>query len=403
VTGRANFVYGPLDIRFGGAVLPRRAIATRGHERRQRAYERARVRRHARWAVLVVPALALFNFMILSVVGGRVAWEVLAIQGSIGLLGGIAHFLLRGPARGHPALIVGVLAAAATAASALVGLTMPSMVAFGAGYLLLTPVTVALLIPWRPAIHLRWLVVHLAIALPALWIMPALAGGDRVALVITALAAAGVSAGGNLLAQHEDARYFRLRRDLIARREALRAANSALEASLRHDPLTGARNRLRLTEDLAEARSVISRTGATWGLLTVDIDRFKQVNDRFGHGHGDLTLRKVVAALSGVLRPGDGVYRTGGEEFVVLLARLSADGVVTLAERLRAAVEAVGLPNPDNTGGKDSPTGGVVTVSVGVVVVGDRDLDSNDDAWLARADRALYAAKAGGRNRIELA
>jgi diguanylate cyclase (GGDEF)-like protein len=355
------------------------------------------MRRHAKWAVLVVPGLALFNFITLSVVGGTVAWEVLAVQGTVGLLGGAAHFLLRGPARGHPALLVGVLAVAATAASALVGLALPSMVAFGAGYLLLIPLAVALLIPWRPAVHLRWLVAHLALALPALWIMPTLAGGDRVALVLTALSSAGVSVAGNFLAHREDARSFWLRRDLVARRAALRAANRALEASLRNDPLTGAGNRLRLTEDLAEARSAISRTAATWGLLTVDIDRFKLVNDRFGHARGDLTLRNVVAALRGVLRPGDDVYRTGGEEFVVLLPRLAAEEIVAVAERLRAAVEAKGLPNPD------SPAGGVVTVSVGVVVVGAGDLDSDDDAWLARADIALYAAKAGGRNRIELA
>ncbi len=104
-------------------------------------------------------------------------------------------------------------------------------------------------------------------------------------------------------------------------------------------------------------------------------------------------LRAVARALSDAIRSGDTMYRYGGEEFLVLLAEQSLDGAARAAERLRAAVEALGLPHPD---------GGAVTVSAGVAGPGSSSSCSSEEL-IELADQALYRAKELGRNRVEIA
>ena len=198
---------------------------------------------------------------------------------------------------------------------------------------------------------------------------------------------------GSLLASHEDRRTFTLRRTLVTRR-AQPQPPIELAASLRHDPLTGSRNRLRLGEDLAAVRSELARDGLPWGLLEVDLDRFKSINDDFGHATGDAVLGAAVQAMKSALRPGDGIYRIGGEEFVVLLARLPAARAMAIAERLRQSVENLAIANP-----RSRPSG-LLTISIGLTVLDADALALDDDGWLARADRALYRAKDEGRNRV---
>jgi diguanylate cyclase (GGDEF)-like protein len=124
-------------------------------------------------------------------------------------------------------------------------------------------------------------------------------------------------------------------------------------------------------------------------LVTFDIDHFKQVNDRFGHGIGDRVLQAVAAECRTVLRPGDILGRLGGEEFGLLLPATDADVAWSCAERVRCAVEDLQRA--------ECPA---VTASFGIA-----SLQHGDDvtSWLARADAALYLAKASGRNRCMLA
>ena len=127
----------------------------------------------------------------------------------------------------------------------------------------------------------------------------------------------------------------------------------------------------------------------------MDLDRFKAINDDLGHLAGDEVLKRSADILTASTRQEDGVYRFGGEEFVAIMQVADPAEALSAAERIRLALEALGLPNPGN------PPSGLVTISIGVAVVGPDDLGSEDDEWLVRADAALYRAKAHGRNRCE--
>ena len=123
--------------------------------------------------------------------------------------------------------------------------------------------------------------------------------------------------------------------------------------------------------------------------LMCDLDHFKHINDRYGHGRGDDFLAAVGAALSSSIRASDFAGRYGGEEFIVLLPETDAGGALDLAEKIRAAVAAIRVPNVDTT----------VSLSVGIAIFPDHALDS--DTLAQAADRALYAAKNAGRDRVE--
>jgi len=158
------------------------------------------------------------------------------------------------------------------------------------------------------------------------------------------------------------------------------------------DGLTGLTNhrhfQARYEEILARAR----RTHGSFGLLLMDIDHFKQVNDTHGHPAGDEVLRTVARRLSATVREVDLVARYGGEEFVVLLEGATPEGARIMAERLREAIAAEDIPTAEQ------PLR--ITLSIGVAcypVHGDER-----ELLLARADQALYAAKHGGRNRVQL-
>ena len=159
----------------------------------------------------------------------------------------------------------------------------------------------------------------------------------------------------------------------------------------RTDGLTGLGNRREFDRELAEHLGRSQRLGGKTSLLILDIDRFKDFNDSFGHQGGDRALRAIAVVITEAIREIDRSFRYGGEEFTVILPGTDAEGALRSAERLRSMIaqRVFGLPN-----GKK----GSVTVSIGVAVY--PDSGSNPDTLVAAADAALYRAKDEGRNRV---
>ena len=154
------------------------------------------------------------------------------------------------------------------------------------------------------------------------------------------------------------------------------------------DPLTGLFNRNALEQRLAEldGQWLSPEEGLSTAFLLCDLDHFKQVNDRLGHAAGDAVLQDVAYAMRAMLRAGDTIYRVGGEEILVILPGADREDAVEISERLRTEVR------------ERRPVGVQVTVSIGVAVSGSEPVDTDD--LVARADAALYAAKAGGRDMV---
>lgn len=158
------------------------------------------------------------------------------------------------------------------------------------------------------------------------------------------------------------------------------------------DALTGVLNRRRFFEVAEEELARSSRYGSSMAVALLDLDHFKSINDRFGHLMGDEALRTTARVLSSVMRRPDHVARYGGEEFALLFPETSRSGVVSLAERIRSAIEETELMHQ----GARVP----LTASIGVAV---RRPGESLVGVLGRADRALYRAKERGRNRVEVA
>jgi diguanylate cyclase (GGDEF)-like protein len=161
------------------------------------------------------------------------------------------------------------------------------------------------------------------------------------------------------------------------------------------DGLTGIANRRRFDETLDNEWRFCRRSHISLSLIMIDIDLFKQYNDRYGHLAGDACLQAVAGALN--LRMGrshDLVARYGGEEFVCLLPGTTLDGALILAESLREAVQALGIRHQASTASE------VVTISLGVATVVPNG-QLSPDLLVAAADGQLYAAKRAGRNRVQ--
>jgi diguanylate cyclase (GGDEF)-like protein len=168
------------------------------------------------------------------------------------------------------------------------------------------------------------------------------------------------------------------------------AYKQAVEMASR-DPLTGIGNRMALNSALAREVDLAARQDLPLALLVIDIDHFKTFNDRFGHSFGDDVLVAVAQTVANTIRRSDLLYRYGGEEFVVLASHTGEQGAMLLAERIRENVAAL-----SSVRGRDIR----VTVSVGAARLHPGELP---EGLFSRADKALYAAKQGGRNRSELA
>ncbi len=161
------------------------------------------------------------------------------------------------------------------------------------------------------------------------------------------------------------------------------------------DALTGVFNRRHFDEVVRAELARVRRGGGAVGLALIDIDQFKQFNDRYGHPAGDLILRTVAEALRATLRRDtDRLFRVGGEEFAVLVTIERPDQLGLVAEKLCEAVRALAIPH-------ESGAAGYVTISVGATTV-DATHWLDFEATYQQADRALYRAKEAGRDRVEL-
>lgn len=172
---------------------------------------------------------------------------------------------------------------------------------------------------------------------------------------------------------------------------ALQESEARFAHLARHDPLTGLENRQAFHRRLAEELERARRFGRPCGLIMLDVDHFKAVNDTHGHPAGDEALRRIAGVLCRQVRRIDQVARYGGEEFVMLLPETGAEGTEALAERIRAGISAHPIP----LGAELERT---ITVSLGVATY---PADAESAADLVRAaDQALYAAKHAGRDRV---
>jgi diguanylate cyclase (GGDEF)-like protein len=287
----------------------------------------------------------------------------------------------------------------------------------------LIPLAFATFIPLERRPHLLWLVIanvgFLGIAL--MMRDHAVDPSHPVALAVAAVLSTGLSLGANelqlrrrletgeqLLAvrglygrmkEHEidlrrqDDFLLMQQETLVVQQAELLRLNEELETIARLDALTGLGNRLRLNEDLAQLAARIERSGGTAGLLLMDLDRFKRLNDSAGHLAGDEALRGVAEVLRKTSRLGDGLYRYGGEEFLVILHDADQSVLATAGQRYLTAIEAAAMVHPDN------PPYGVVTASAGATELSQSNC-ADVDVPLRNADEALYVAKDSGRNRL---
>ncbi len=171
--------------------------------------------------------------------------------------------------------------------------------------------------------------------------------------------------------------------------QALQQAYTALEDLASTDKLTGAWNRRRLADAVANEMERLKRYDHPLSLIILDIDFFKKINDTFGHMTGDQVLARLAAIAQSSLRVTDALARWGGEEFVILTANATLHSATLMAERLRTTIAQTVFPTVEH-----------LTVSLGVAEC----LPGEDwESWFQRADAALYRAKTQGRNQVQAA
>ena len=181
------------------------------------------------------------------------------------------------------------------------------------------------------------------------------------------------------------------------RTQALAQANNQLQLLSNTDGLTGIANRRHFDQALAHEWARAQRAHAPVSLIMLDVDVFKHFNDHYGHLAGDACLKSLALTLAqtGGRRDGDVVARFGGEEFVVLLPGADAPAALEVAQHIQQAIQALALPH-------EGAPHDIVTVSFGVASMAPQR-EQLAEELVRRADRAMYRAKQGGRNRIEQA
>jgi len=181
-----------------------------------------------------------------------------------------------------------------------------------------------------------------------------------------------------------------LRRELATSRKKLRSSMMTIREMAIHDDLTGFYNRRHLMELIETEKNRSVRTGSVFTLVMMDIDKFKNVNDTYGHQAGDNVLMTFSAIIRSVLRKTDFCGRYGGEEFLIVLTETDLQDAKIFAERIRSCVEESFFP--------DLSSNFRVTVSIGL---SQHRTKEDIEKTISRADEALYRAKNNGRNRVE--
>ena len=183
----------------------------------------------------------------------------------------------------------------------------------------------------------------------------------------------------------------RMRMQLALSKSGLEKALHSIQELATHDELTGVHNRRHLMEMLRHEKNRCARTGSTFCIAIVDLDLFKQINDKFGHQAGDDVLCGFSRSVVERMRASDYFGRYGGEEFLLILTDTNLEGARIVSDRLRRETEQLSFSdtNPELR----------ISVSIGLA---EHQPGDEIEQTLKRADNALYKAKAGGRNRVEV-
>lgn len=196
-----------------------------------------------------------------------------------------------------------------------------------------------------------------------------------------------------LFIQNEKSHSERLEQEIKIRTYSLEQANQKLIYNASHDPLTGLNNRFNFERELGNILSNYHVNNVPFSVLMLDIDWFKKINDTYGHNVGDYVLKELSTLLSAAIRPEDSAYRTGGEEFVIILNRISKLDAIKKAEEIRHSVENYTFICDEHNFN--------ITISCGVYH--SQCIEAQDVHEVMKlVDDALYKAKHLGRNRIVL-
>lgn len=257
---------------------------------------------------------------------------------------------------------------------------------------LMASVATALIILLRPRHAITLYILALA-AFDAVMILTQTTPQLRLSNQMGGLTICGIGLVLSLILWHGHIRNLRQREFLRQQRLELEEKNRQLEYLAGHDPLTGLFNRRQFDQLVSMELSRVSRQPAPVSLLMVDLDHFKFINDRYGHPLGDEVIRHAASLLRNHTRSGDSVARLGGEEFLLLLPDTGQAQARTIAEKVRKLLEETPLPMKDGLL--------YLTASFGIASL-NAGMPGTYEVLYAAADKALYRAKASGRNRVEL-
>jgi len=181
---------------------------------------------------------------------------------------------------------------------------------------------------------------------------------------------------------------------IVELQEQLLHAREALRDQASRDPLTGLWNHGTILAILKKEAARASRTQSAFAVVMADVDRFKSINDTYGHQAGDVVLREASRRLRGAMRTYDSLGRYGGDEFLAVVPGCDPEGVVRFAESFRARIDRKSVETPE----------GMIPITLSLGVVALKSLcDLKAETLVRVADAALYRAKIGGRNRVALA